>query len=170
MTQYTAPMGGTLSWGYQSFTYTGAATVREVNSRSMNDSVANNFTNSWTLSHPSTDSSLTYHSSTDIHDNGAGSHKVYGSGTPSLTGISLVVPVSYQEESSGGPPGLLQKAFTWTQDSAGNAYVGTVASTLNPGTSSAATSQTVQTLDIYGNLIQQQLYDYPGNPVQSNNS
>ena len=128
MTQYTAPMGGTLSWWYAPFTYTGAATMREVTSRSMNDSVANSFTNTWALTHPPGDSSLTYHSSTDILDNGALSHKVYGTGMP-LAGTSLVLPTSYQEESSSGSPGLLQKTFSWTQDSAGNAYVGTVTST-----------------------------------------
>ncbi len=90
---------------------------------------------------------------------------MYGTGIP-LSGTSLVVLISYQEENPGGA-GLMQKTSTWTQDAAGNAYVGTVASTINPGTASAVTSQTVQTLDTYGNLIQQQLYDYPGNPAHS---
>ena len=76
MTQYTSAMGGTLSWTYQPFTYSASVKVREVNSRSMNDAAANNFTNSWTFSHPSGDSSLTYHSSTTILDNGAESQKV----------------------------------------------------------------------------------------------
>ena len=44
LTQYTTPMGGSISWGYRSFTYAGNISLREVNTRSMNQG-AGGFTN-----------------------------------------------------------------------------------------------------------------------------
>ncbi|HEY7389597.1 MAG TPA: hypothetical protein VH640_13870 [Bryobacteraceae bacterium] len=55
---------------------------------------------------------------------------------------------------------MLHKDYTWTQDPAGNVYLGTAATTLNPGTSYAVQTKSVQTLDTYGNLVQSQVYDY----------
>jgi hypothetical protein len=39
-------------------------------------------------------------------------------------------------------------------------YVGTVVTTLNPGTGSAVQTKNTQTLDIYGNLSQSQVFHY----------
>jgi hypothetical protein len=67
---------------------------------------------------------------------------------------------SYEEHHTDNSM-LLRKDFTWTQTSAGSPYAGTLISTLNPGQAYAAATKTVQTLDICGNVTQQQAYDYP---------
>lgn len=79
LTQYTTPMGGSLSWTYQNFTYNGNIQMNELATRGMNDSAAS-LTNTWTLSHGSGDNTRTYHALTYIIDTGASSQKIYGSG------------------------------------------------------------------------------------------
>ena len=69
------------------------------------------------------------------------------------------MPSQYQETDNNGTTLLLQKNFTWGQNAAGNAFVSRVDSTLNPGSSNTATTSTVQALDAYGNLTQQQVYE-----------
>ena len=49
------------------------------------------------------------------------------------------------EEQTGSGAALLHKNYTWSQDGAGNVYIGAVATTLDPGQSYAATTKTEQT-------------------------
>lgn len=110
---------------------------------------------------------------TRVADSGSGAQATYSSGVPkNSSGASLpglIGPTAYQEANSGGSLNL-SKTFTWATNSAGNAYIGTLATTLNPGTGSVTTS-TVQTLDAYGNLTKSQVYDYGNSttPVRTYN-
>ncbi len=54
---------------------------------------------------------------------------------------------------------LSSAAYTWAQDGAENPYVGTTATTLDPVTANQ-TSSTTQTMDSYGNVLTQKIYDY----------
>jgi RHS repeat-associated protein len=162
MTQYTTPLGGIISWVYSPNTYSSNVSQREVTSRAVNQG-AGGFTNTHTLSHPAPcePAQGAFHTCTQILDAGAGSKKIYYNAAQG----SLVLPSQYQETDNNGTTLLLQKVFTWGQNSAGNAYVSRLDSTLNPGSSSAATTSTVQTIDAYGNLTQQQVYDYGSSTV-----
>ena len=90
-------------------------------------------------------------------DLGAGSSKVWTFGTAAGPFLGLA---STYEERNGAGTALLHKDYTWAQDTAGNVYTGTVTTTLDPGMSYAAQSKTVQVLDIYGNVVTSQVYDY----------
>ena len=57
---------------------------------------------------------------------------------------------------------MTQSAFTWTQDSAGNNYIGEVDTTADLGTSNAIVKKTLQTVDIHGNVTQVQNNDWGG--------
>ncbi len=57
---------------------------------------------------------------------------------------------------------MTQNAFTWTQDSAGNFYIGEVDTTADVGQSYAVTKKTTQTVDVHGNVTQVNNYNYPG--------
>jgi RHS repeat-associated protein len=69
----------------------------------------------------------------------------------------------YAQSASSGGTVLSSAAYTWAQDGANNPYIGTTATTLDPASANVTTS-TVQTLDSYGNVLTQQVYDY-GNPT-----
>jgi hypothetical protein len=60
---------------------------------------------------------------------------------------------------SGPGVDLRNHHFTWAQDPAGNSYIGAAATTLDPGTAYQQTTTTTQTLDKYGNVTQNQIYD-----------
>src|SRR5262249_40607563 len=64
------------------------------------------------------------------------------------------------EERDNTNTALLHKDYTWTVDAAGNIYIGTAVTTLNPGTAYAAQSKTSQMLDIYYNVTLTKIYDY----------
>ena len=75
------------------------------------------------------------------------------------SGSSLGLTTSYVPTTSGG----VQKTasnFTWVQDTAGNSYIGTTVTTLDPGQPYSSTKQTNQTVDVYGNVTQVQNYNY----------
>jgi RHS repeat-associated protein len=149
LTSYTTPLGGNLGWAYRTFQYSGGIYMREVQTRTM----AASFSNSWSLiRNDSADASLTYHGYTEVADNGAVSYKVYYN----TSTVGLIVPIYYVESSATAYS--LQKNFGFTQNSAGNLYENAVVTIQYSGT--AASTTTTQTLDNYGNLVAQYVYDY----------
>jgi YD repeat-containing protein len=68
------------------------------------------------------------------------------------------VALTFVQEAPGGPI-KTQDTYTWGSDPVGRPFVSTVVSTLDSGTA-AVTKQTVQTVDQYGNLLTQQVYNY----------
>jgi hypothetical protein len=143
LVQVTTPMGGSLGWSFTAFTYGNGMTYREVNSRTMaSGGSLNPWTNTWSVT---LHANATVHDSATVADSGAHSSKVW----TYLTGLGPTVGlVSSYEERDGSNTALLHKDYTWTQDAAGQVYVYTVTTTLNPGTSSAVHTASAQALDI----------------------
>lgn len=73
---------------------------------------------------------LNVHPSTTLVDVGANAQRYWSFRTEAgaFTGIANVY-----EERSGSGTALLRKDYTWTEDAAGNVYVGTVLAALDPG-------------------------------------
>jgi RHS repeat-associated protein len=150
MLSMTTALGGSLNWAYGAFTYSGGVQLREVQSRTT-PSLPNS---TWSFTHDGA-SQPQYHTTTTIADSSAGTQKVYTNGVP-LSG--LVVPVEYQEIDHNGTE-LLRKNYGWTTDMAGNAYMNSVTTSLDPNGTNIQ-SMNVQTLDGYGNLAVSQAFDY----------
>jgi hypothetical protein len=55
---------------------------------------------------------------------------------------------------------MTNDTFTWSQDPAGNAYIGSKTSVTDPGTSNAQSALTTRTEDQYGNVLTSVLYAY----------
>ena len=158
MSSLTTPLGGTLGWTYGTPTYEGTIQIREVRGRTMVP-VSGGSTYSWSFGYnTSSDGSQGFHQSTTLTDLGANTQKVY---TPAVavSGLSLVMPIAYEEHNSNGSVPL-HKDYTWTQDGNGAAYMGSVKTTLDLGTSYAAVTTTTQILDTYGNVLKSTVYDY----------
>jgi hypothetical protein len=153
MTRMVGPFGGDLRWQYRTYTYGSGASYREVQSRQMTPSSgASQFT--WNVNF---DNNPTLHASTSIADVGAGTTKAWTLGGTAGPLGGLVT--AYEERGTSGTA-LLHKDYTWTQDASGNAYLASVLTTLDPGTSSAAQTKSDQTLDAYGNILVSHVYDY----------
>jgi RHS repeat-associated protein len=152
MTRTTTPLGGSLGWQYRTYTYGNGVSYREVQTRQMTP-ISGGSTYTWNLT---LDSNPTVHGSAVMADVGAGTQKAWTFQTAAgpFTGLAT----GYDEGTSGAS--LMHNDYTWVQDSVGNVYLGTAATTLDPGTSNAVQTKTVQSLDTYGNLLQSQLYDY----------
>ena len=160
----TTPAAGVLAWGYGTHTYPGGESYREVQSRAITSgNTLNPWTNSWTIDR--TSSTLNLHPSATVTDGGTGTHKVWNFQTAS--GPFFGLATAYEEQTAAGTA-LLHKNYTWSQDTAGNVYIGAVATTLDPGQSYQATTRTEQTLDIYGNTTQTKLFDYDNSSTTPN--
>jgi hypothetical protein len=109
-----------------------------------------------TLTRPG-DTGTTSHSTATWLDQTANAQKVWTfqtNASSSPTGVAL----TFVQEAPGGPI-KTQDTYTWGSDPVGRPFVSTVVSTLDSGTA-AVTKQTVQTVDQYGNLLTQQVYNY----------
>ena len=147
MTAMTTPLGGSIGWGYRTYTYSGTRRYREVQTRTVTpQSGAAPW--SWNIV---LDNGANLHGSASVDDLGAGSHKVW-------TFDSSGRAVTYEER--GPTTTLLHKDYTWTTDSAGTPYVGSVVTTVDPGTAYAVQTKSTQTLDIFGNIKASAVYDY----------
>jgi YD repeat-containing protein len=61
---------------------------------------------------------------------------------------------------NGAAHPMSRNKYTWSQDGKGRPYLSADVSEMDPGTAYFKVSKTTQTLDIYGNLTQRQVYDY----------
>src|SRR5207244_453592 len=111
----------------------------------------------WGVYHDGADSSRPIHAYTWLADAGSSTAKAwdFNWGGPPPYGLTL----NYYEFTAANVT-IFQKHYTWANDAAGNGYLGAVLTTQDPGTSYAVQSQSTQTLDIYGNITQSQIYDY----------
>lgn len=156
MTGLTTPLGGALGWSYSSYADTGRS-YREVRSRTMSAGFGG-MSGGWTIT---PDSGASIHGTTTVVDTIANSQKQWWFETSAAGTLGLVT--QFEER---GPMGLAQtqgtifrKNYTWAADANANVYVGTVVTTADPlGT--ALQSKSVQTLDVNGNITQQQAFDF----------
>jgi hypothetical protein len=149
LNQVTTPAAGILAWGYGAYAYPGGESYREVQSRAMTSgNTLNPWTNSWTIAR-GVSSNLNLHPSATVTDAGTGTRKVWNFQTAS--GPFFGLAASYEEQNGSGAA-LLHKNYTWSQDGAGNVYIGATAATLDPGQSYQAKTTTQQSkLYHYGN-------------------
>ena len=152
LSQVTTPFGGILGWQYRGYTYGDGHMYREVQTRTMRPSSGAS-TYTWNLA---LDNNPTLHGSATMTDVGAGTTKVW---TFQTSGTFAGLTGSYEERDSGNTA-LLRKDYTWAQDPGGVPYVATDLTTLNPGAAYAVQMKTTQTVDLYGNLLQSNVYNY----------
>jgi RHS repeat-associated protein/uncharacterized repeat protein (TIGR01451 family) len=152
LTKVTTPAAGTLGWTYRTFAYSSGLSYREVTTRSMQPS-GGALTYTWNIG---LDNNAAGHASTTVTDNGAGTSKVWNFVT--VTGPFLGLVSEYQEK--GASAATVEKDYTWIQDPLGRPYIGSVTTTMDPGQTYQAQTKTAQTLDIYGNMTQSQIFDY----------
>jgi RHS repeat-associated protein len=176
MTQLTTPLGGVMQWTYRSFTYGTNVTLREVLYRYMPMFAGE----SWCVYGPdSYDETQPFHAWTAIQDSQANSYKIWefqpnsffytvpkGADTVALLNVygeGAYITYSY----------TLMKWYEYTIDQLGQPYTWQVGTMPDYGTTgSLPYTYTNQTLDIYGNLTQAQVFDYgntSGTPTRTYN-
>jgi RHS repeat-associated protein len=170
MTQMTAPLGGTLQWQYRTFTYGTGISQREVYYRFMPQYSGVYW---WFAHNDSYDVTQPYHQYTQYGDSATNASKVDW-----FQAIgALIVPWAYTERTPANTADYMAHIWNWTQNAAGNVYVGTDTTYLNAASSPTGyccsgflSSATTQSVDIYGNVVQQQVYDYgAGSPPRTYN-
>ena len=138
LTQVQFPQGGHLRWAYQSSTYAGPQTIREVQYRYLQGKTSGG-EDTYTFT-PGNGSSTTLDDPT-----GAERYWVFSGGWLS--------EVQYRASAGAAHP-LRHEYYNWVQDPTSlNYYVGKVKTVLDDGQTYAQTSQTVQTQDAYGNVM-----------------
>ncbi len=166
LTELVLPYGAYLIYTYSSVTYSGSRIQKEIVERSLSKDGTTGSQTNYPFYHESGTSGLTIHACASIDDPGGLGEKYWAF---SANGANQGLATYYQGRSPlGGPtcsasPGstaMTQSAFTWTQDSAGNNYIGEVYTTADPGQSYAVTKATTQAVDTHGNVIQVNYYDW----------
>ena len=164
LTQVTTPYCGHLRWTYAAYTLANTLTYREVQNRylSMSSGAAET---AITLVRGN-DSTYNVHSSATLEDTTANAEKIWTFQTSA--GFNFGLQLSYKELTLSTNTALSLLNFTWAQTPTSlNPYIGTTVTKLNPGQTYEADKQTVQTLDQYGNLLTQQVYNFGAGAVGS---
>ena len=155
LTQVTLPYGGHFRWAYQTATYA-PSSVREVASRYLQWDTnigERNFAFSKTTS-----AGNLVPATRQVLD---GTSQAIKTWTFSQSSPTLGLATTFAEGSGGSGPAILRQTnYAYSQDAAGNNYVSRLQVVSDPGTSSAITKQTDQTVDSFGNVTQSKLYDY----------
>ncbi len=155
LTQVTFPLGGHIRWDYGNAAYS-QSTVREVADRYLLwDPTIGERTYNFS-STPSSSGNIP--GSRTVTDTHAGAAKTWQFVQNPGTAFGLIS--TYTEGAAGSQTPLRATNYTWTQDPAGNNYIGRLQRVSDPGQSYAVTSQVDQTVDRYGNVTQSKLYDY----------
>jgi hypothetical protein len=97
------------------------------------------------------------HQYTTIADPGGVGQKYWAFGQ---SGVGMGLVSVYEGNQLPGPVTKTQNNFTWSLDSVGNSYISSTLTTLDPGQSYQAQSQTTQSVDSYGNVLQVNNYNY----------
>ena len=150
LTKVTFPYGGDLRWAYRAYTYFGGQMLREVQYRYLSKSVGAALS--------------TY---TFVREDSGGAHHLWavvqnpgGTGEKAWWFNSAGLNWAYEDRPAPSQPATRSQSFTWTQDAAGTPYIGTVLTTLDPGTAYQAQTKTEQSLDTHGNVIWTKVYNY----------
>ncbi|MGC1453046.1 MAG: RHS repeat-associated core domain-containing protein, partial [Candidatus Sulfotelmatobacter sp.] len=173
MTQLTTPLGGVLQWTYRSFQYGTGVSLREVQYRYV-PMLAGTEWYFW--GNDSYDETQPFHYWTAIADTQAQAYKQwvfyansYWYSVPS--GADMVALVWRYQEWGATNFATLLKLYAYAIDSLGQPYTSQVTTypdfgPIGGGPTGLPYTVTNQTLDIYGNLTQMQVYDY-GNTSQT---
>jgi RHS repeat-associated protein len=176
MTQLTTPLGGVMQWTYRSFTYGTNVSLREVQYRYLPMFAGE----SWSFIHnDSTDETEPFHYWTAMLDSQALAFKIWyfepnssfytvpsGADTIALTSL-------FAQWVNGASYFTLEKLYGYTTDQLGQPYTQAVVNMPDLGEKSGLPdTTTTQTLDIYGNLTQMNVFDYgntSGTPTRTYN-
>ncbi len=160
LTEVLFPQGGYLSWAYSNFTYLGGQTLRQVASRMLRSSTQQQSAYNYTLTWPDSNNSVSLHTGVALDDITSGTERYWYFRLSSESYPGLVSELQYRSAPGVATPLPRDDVYTWETDGNGNSYVGTLATTLNQGSSYASTTQTQQTQDGYGNVSATTVYDY----------
>ena len=166
LTEVQFPQGGNLSWTYADFTYLGYCTIRQVSNRSLMSSAQQPTANAYTLTWPDATNTVALHTGVALDDISSGTEKYWSFNPTGVAYAGLVSELQYRTGYGKTSPLPRDETYAWSQDSNLNPYLGTVKTTLDEYTAYAATTQTVQTQDGYGNVASTTIVDY-GNQNQS---
>lgn len=155
LTRVVLPYGGHLRWEYAPMTYLGNRTLREVQTRHLAKSSGATET-SYGFYHAGDDGNRTVHSWTTMGDQ-SGPEKAWWFQTE---GPAWQIGLETGSEERMWGTAVQHRDLTWTQDAAGNPYVASVLTTLDPNTAYAKQKKTEQVLDGYGNVTQTRIYDW----------
>jgi RHS repeat-associated protein len=170
LTQVTALLGGVLQWAYRTFTYASGISLREVQSRYM-QSQASDSLHRYFLYHDDVgdvQNNLPCHYWTVLLDEDGKAWKDWAFNT---SGPALALQWGYWELQPG--PGalalsnwttLISIGYAWSQAN-GNQYVGFISTFMWDSSGNSVSAGTTQTLDAYGNLVQQQVDDFGSSTV-----
>ncbi len=165
LTKVILPYQGYLQYDYTTTAYPNGLSYREVLNRYLSkDGISST---QYPISHEASPTS-SIHQYTQLDDPGGVGEKYWAFAS---SGASEGLVTQYQGRQMPGQVPLIQNDYTWTQDSVGNNYIGSVTTTADPTQSYAAAKKTAQTVDIHGNVTQVLTYDY-GNlttPVRTDN-
>jgi hypothetical protein len=163
LTSVVLPYGGSVSWQYRGFTFAGGKTVREVQYRYLvkQSGAAAQTYQMWR--DDATDANNNMHYFGAMFDPTGAAKGWYFALQPGAWWNGLLSTFVQNGPPVNAPIKLKQQVFNWTLDPAGNPYINSAATTLDPGAAYQQTTTTTQTLDAYENETQTQIYDF-GNP------
>jgi RHS repeat-associated protein len=167
LTGVVFPQGGSLNWTHQGFQYAGQRTIRQVYDRTLATTAQQQTAFDYSLTWPDPPNTVPFHSAVTLDDITSGTEKWWnfnpsGSGFP-----ELVSELQYRSAPGVTSPLPRDETYTWSQDSNSNSYLGTVATTLDKGSSYAQTTTTTQTQDGYGNVVTSSVSDYGGQSTRT---
>lgn len=147
--------GGYIRWTYVPFTYNGSRVQEEIGTRYLSPTGMSGSELAYPFGHESDSGTENVHSYTYVDDAGGVGQKSWAF---SQSGSNIGLATLYHGTDLSVGAVKIQNLYTWTQDSAGNNYVGTVVTSLD---STSVSTTTTQTLDTNGNVLQVVKYNYP---------
>ena len=151
--QATIPFGGSLRWAHASYPYAGGRLLRGVQNRYFSASAsAPETAHALSLSLTAVENLPQWGCITGPNNLGQRCWFFHTDHASPYNGL-----LAWQDErTTPWVAGQRQQSFTWAQDAAGTRYIAAALTTLEDGTQ----SKTEQTLDVRGNVLLTQVYDY----------
>jgi len=157
LTQVTFPYSGRLRWEYQSFTFSGNKTVREVQNRYLLAS-SGGTEELYAFDRNPADTAKPLRSWTRLTGPASTGRKVWSFSSGTGTFREGLISSLAEQNSTG--VALRQQDYTWVQDVAQTPYISEVLTTLDPGTSNQKQMKVSQIVDSRGNVTESKVYDY----------
>src|SRR5581483_1001361 len=157
LNKVTFPYGGSLEWAYASYALNGR-TLREVQNRYLTMS-SGDTRHVYQITRDGGDSSRNVHLYGGLIDYDSNAAKVWWLQTDT-TQINAGLVTEFDERNYPVQTNLNIQNYTYAQDPAGNPYVSSLLTTVDPGLSTQVQKKTTQTLDSYGNLTQMRVFDW----------
>jgi RHS repeat-associated protein len=155
LTRVTFPYGGYQQWDYANFQYANQRSQTEVSQRYLSKDGATPTT--YTIGRHPADNTRQVHRYFDLRDPDQQSEKPWFFNTSGpYTGLISM----YEERQLPSQMAKIRLMYTWTTDTAGNPYISSIVTSLEPDTSNQIQKQVDQVQDAYGNVTQTKLYNW----------